>query len=71
MSKVIGIEREPKPKYILKILKSPCSPTLHKLNGVPGNDDFYIKYNKTGYTEASDIFCVRSQLSLVRNTEEF
>lgn len=19
---------------------------LHKLNGVPGNDDFYIKYNK-------------------------
>lgn len=23
------------------------SDSLHKLNGVPGNDDFYIKYNKT------------------------
>lgn len=28
MSKVVGIEREPKPKYILKILlQQSCSPT--------------------------------------------
>lgn len=71
MSKVIGLKENLNLRTFLKFFLRSYIARLHKLNNVPGNEEFYIKYNKIEDMLKIQTSCLRSQLISKKYRKEF